>query len=105
MFLSMIKGIKGFFGKRSALLTFAVAALALALPMSAFASPPSNVIDFSTGTGFGFSLMDIVNSAWSFIGQFDTYTIFILALILVPTLVGFVIWIVSKAPKFNKKSA
>lgn len=76
----------------------------MALPMSAGAAAPQDQsIDFGNG-GFTFSLADIMTSAWNFISGFNMYVILILALILVPTLVGFVIWLMSKLPKFRKAS-
>lgn len=102
----MVKNLIGKFKKNKmvSMVTMAMMAL-MALPVAASASPPTNVIDFSQGTGFKFGIMDIINSAWSFVAQFDTYTIFVLALLVVPTLIGFVIWIISKLPKFRKTSS
>lgn len=86
--------------KITSLMLMATLALA-ALPMSASAA--AQEIDFGSG-GFTFQLADIMGSAWNFIEQFNTYVILILALILVPTLVGFVIWLMSKVPRFRRSS-
>ena len=88
--------------KSLSLVMTAILALA-ALPLSASAAPPSQEISFGSG-GFTFQLSDIMGSAWNFIEQFNTYVILILALILVPTLVGFVIWLMSKVPRFRRSS-
>lgn len=90
------------FKKTKKLGFMAMAALALAaLPISASAGAPSQAITFDNG-GFTFGLGDIMTTAWNFIGEFNTYLILILALIIVPTLIGFALWLVSKAPKFRK---
>lgn len=86
--------------KITSLMLMAILAMA-ALPLSASAAPPSQEIDFGSG-GFTFQLADIMGSSWNFIEQFNTYVILILALILVPTLVGFVIWLMSKVPRFRR---
>lgn len=105
--MKLIKRLFSLFssGKKKAglALTAMVAVLALAVPVSA--APPDNSIDFSTTDGFGVSIMDIINTAWSFIAQFDTFTMLILAVIIVPTLIGFIIWLMSKMPKFRKTSS
>lgn len=81
-----------------------VAVMALAIPMSASAASPAP-IDFSSTAGFGVTVPEIIDSAWSFIAQFDTFTMLVLAIMLVSTLVGFIIWLVSKLPKFRKSSS
>lgn len=87
-----------------------LSALALvlgALPTSASAAGGGGqtyTVDFSGG-GFQFTLSDIMTTAWNFISQFNLYVVLILALIIVPTLVGFVIWLMSKVPRFRKSKA
>lgn len=90
-------------GKKKSVAMFAMM-MALFAVAAIPASASSQAIDFSGSTGFSFSLTDIMNSAWSWIGQFNTYVIFVLALILVPALVGFILWIVSKVPRFKKSN-
>lgn len=92
-------------GKKKVGLLLTAMVLAFVAPMAVGAAPPDNSIDFSTTDGFGVSIMDIINTAWSFIAQFDTFTMLILAVIIVPTLIGFIIWLVSKMPKFRKTSS
>lgn len=98
--------MKRIFSNMSKKVRATVMMLAFALfmiPVSAGASSPDQTIDFGTG-GFTFALSDIMGSAWNFIEQFNTYVILTLALIVVPTLVGFIIWLVSKLPRFRKSS-
>lgn len=89
-------------GKKTVALALMMVTM-LTFATSSFAAPPAQDIDFGSG-GFTFSLSDIMTSSWSFISGFNTYVILILALILVPTLVGFVIWLMSKVPKFRKSA-
>lgn len=99
----MIKKVLGK-GKRLGLMMVTAIVGMFAVASSASASGGgSEAIDFGSG-GFSFSLADIMTSAWNFIAGFNTYVILILALILVPTLVGFVIWLMSKVPRFRKSS-
>lgn len=93
-----MKKVLAFLKKPKAMLLAMVAAF-VAVPASAGAS--SQEIDFGSG-GFTFQLSDVMGSAWNFIEQFNTYVILALALIIVPTLVGFIIWLVSKVPRFRK---
>jgi hypothetical protein len=90
--------------KLAALAMMAMVAL-MAVPMAAGAAPPSQEIDFSSSTGFSFGLMDIMNSAWGFLEQFNVYVIFVAALIILPTLIGLFLWVVGKLPKFKKASS
>lgn len=101
-----MKNLLGKVKKRMGLLLGAmVAIMALAIPMSASAAPSPEPIDFSSTTGFGVTVPEIIDSAWSFIAEFDTFTMLVLAIMLVSTLVGFIIWLVSKLPKFRKSSS
>lgn len=100
----MIKSLFSKGKKKVALLFTAMLAMVM-LPMAVGAEPPSQVIDFSDSTGFSFNLMDIINTAWGFIAQFNFFIIFIAAMILFPSLVGIIIWLARKIPKFGGKSA
>lgn len=102
---NLLRGLIGKNRKKRMLATAFMAVFALMiLPFSASASaPPSNELEFGSG-GFSFDIGDIIGSAWNFIAGFDDYVLLILALIVVPTLVGFVIWLMSKLPRFRKSA-
>jgi len=82
--------------KRAALALMALAAMA-ALPVSASAAP----IDFSTTTGVNVSPTDVIETGFSFMGLFDTYTMLVLAIIFAPVAIGFIIWLWRKLPKLG----
>lgn len=97
-----MKKMLAFLKKPKAVLLAMITAF-LAVPAAAGASSPDQSIAFDNG-GFSFQLSDIMTTAWNFIGQFNPYLILILALILVPTLIGLIIWLVKKAPRFRTSS-
>jgi hypothetical protein len=75
-----------------------VALMALAaLPTTAGAAP----IDF-TGTTVGVSVTDVTSTGVSFMNIFGDYTMLILGVIFAPVIIGFVIWLMKKMPKFSK---
>lgn len=99
----MFKRFKSFLSKKMGVAMMAMTAIMAVMAVGASASTDQS-IDFSGSTGFSFTLQDILNTAWSFIAQFNSYLILICALILVPTLIGIVIWLMSKAPKFRRSA-
>lgn len=77
-----------------------VAMLALAtLPTAAGAAP----IEF-TGQTVGVSVGDAVATGFNFMGMFDEWTLLVAGLILAPVAIGFLLWILNKAPKQKTKS-
>lgn len=69
---------------------------------SAMASPPPG-LDFGSGD-FDFSLADVVATAWNFLGIFPVWVQLVLGIILASTLIGFILWIFSKLPKYRTRS-
>lgn len=57
---------------------------------------PGEILDFPNGENQGPpGLSSIIGTTWNFIGQFNPYLILILALFIVPVMIGFVIWLIS----------
>lgn len=82
------------------LFVFAVM-LIVAIPAAA-GEPPSQEIEFE-GASIGVSIPDMISTAFNFFGLFNNWVLLVAALIFVPVLAGFLIWIVKKAPRFGGK--
>lgn len=91
--------LKAFIAKpKKSLFMMAMAAMAVAaLPAAVGAAP----IDFSTSGSLEVDIADTVASGWNFFNMFGTWTTLVIGLILVPTLGGFIFWVLRKLPKFS----
>jgi hypothetical protein len=83
--------------KKLAYFAFAALMAIAALPTAAGAAP----IDF-TGTTTGVSVTDVTSTGISFMNIFGEYTMLILGVIFSPVIIGFLIWLMKKMPKFSK---
>lgn len=74
------------------------------------AARPGDFIDFDPGNGGGFGnqVLDAIETGWSFTKKYALYICLLLGLILSPTLLSFVVWLISKIrskPGGQKKGA
>lgn len=93
----MFKKIKALLQRKAAVVMTAAIALIAALPTAVGAAP----IDFSTTTGLTVSTTDVVATGWSFANMFGSWTMLVLGIIVAPVVIGFVIWLMRKLPKFG----
>ena len=56
-------------------------------------------VDFSSTGGLGLSVTDVIETGFSFMGLFDTYTMLVLGIIFAPVAIGFIIWLWRKLPR------
>lgn len=56
---------------------------------------PGDFVDFGSTEG-QVSMTDVMKSAWNFLQRFNQFFILILSLILVPTILNFIVWLVKK---------
>lgn len=87
-------------GKAQVYALMAAVTAMVAVPGAAMAAP----IDFSTTPGLGVSVTDVVGTGMSFANMFNDYTMLILAVIMAPVAVGFLIWLWRKLPRFGGRS-
>lgn len=60
--------------------------------------PAAVEVDFS-GATMPFSVADMVKTAFSFLGMFDTWTLLGLGIVFAGVIVGFIFWVVQKGKK------
>lgn len=82
--------------KNKMMLAVGAVAMALAVPTVVGAAP----LDLS-GAGLQVDPADAVATGKSFAGGYSPWVLLIVGLLLVPTLVGFVIYLAKRAPKFG----
>lgn len=90
-------------GKKKVIASVAIVGAAMmAMAGSAFATTTSNAVDFSSTGGLGIDVADVVSTGFSFAKLFNSYTTLIVAIIMAPVLIGFIVWLFKKMPKMGR---